>query len=170
MYTGLTMPILKKTKFSPQPVMVEVITSDIKISYDLLDKENLDRIGISRRDIREVQPIFAIPGYLYEEEGIARKHHRLIGSACAKFYTHDGRRFSVDDLWYFDENVKKTHFDGKPHWNHERRIVNHSEERPTIIHFTKHVEGHAIPTSCYIDITLNLGSVGKLAEKRVFRP
>lgn len=166
------MPILRKKKFSPsKPISVEIrIPPKTKISYDLLDKENLEKIGISRNDIREVEPIFAVPGYLYEEEGIARKHHRLLGSACAALATYDNRRYSIDDLWYFDENVKKDHFGGKEHWNHERRIVDHSNHESKILYFTKHVKPHIIPVSPYIEISLDPGPKGKKVKKRVFRP
>jgi len=138
---------VKVKKLSPlDPIKVEVSTATgIGFSYDLLDESNLNKIGISRKDIKEVKTHFAIPGYLYEEEGIAGKHHRLIGSACAILDTHDGRKYSIDDIWYFDENVRKNHFDGKEHWNHERRIVKHSDQGPKKLDITPHVEGHVIP-------------------------
>lgn len=169
----MRLTVLKKKKRSPlDPLKVEVtITPNTMFSYDLLDEKNLEKIGISRSDILRVKPIFAVPGYLYEEEGIAGKHHRLVGSVCAEFVTCDDERYSIDDIWYFDENVKRNHFRGKEHWNHERRIIKHSDqEKPKIIEFTKHVEGHAIPASPYIELSLDLGSRKKKMKKRVFRP
>ena len=161
----------KKKKLSPlDPIKVEISTDDgVTFSYDLLDEKNLNKIGISRKDIDEVEPVFAVPGYLYEEKDIASKHHRLMGSACALFATYDKKRFSIDDIWYFDENVNRTHFNGKEHWNHERRLVEHSDQI-RILDFTDHVESHAIPTSRYIDISLDPGPSGAKVKKRVFRP
>lgn len=166
------MPISRKKKISPlDPIKVEVtIAPSTRFSFDLLDKRNLKKIGISRSHIREVDPIFAIPGYLYEEEGVAGKHHRLLGSACACFTLYDDRRYSIDDIWYFDENTKKNHFGGREHWNHERRIIEHSNQGPKILDITNHVEGHAITASPYIDISLDPGPRGRKVKKRVFRP
>lgn len=168
----IKMPVLRRKKISPfDPLQVEVTPPDeTGFSYDLLDEQNLERIGINRADIEEVRPVFAVPGYLYEEEGVAGKHHRLLGSVCAELTTYDNRRCSIDDLWYFDENVKKNHFGGKPHWNHERRFVDHSTEECKILYRIRHVEPHIIPASPYIDISLDPGPEGKKAKKRVFSP
>ena len=161
----------RKKSSSFNPIKVEVVIAPgVEFSYDLLDKKNLLKIGLSRSDIKEVEPIFAVPGNLYEEEGVAGKHHRLVGSACVAFTTHDERRYSIDDIWYFDENTKRNHFDGKEHWNHERRIVEHSKQGPKILDFTKHVEVHATPVSSHIDISLDPSPRGTKVKKRVFRP
>jgi len=151
-------------------IEVRVKTLDCELSYDLLDNDNLRVFGVSRNDIKEVKPIWAIPGYLYEELGVAGPHHRLIGSACASFSTVNGRNYSIDDLWYYDENIKKTHFGGRPHWNHERRFVKHTKAGPVVLDKTPHVEGHIIEPSPYLDLSMNPGPKGKRVKKRVYRP
>ena len=153
-----------------KPILIETETPKYKVSYDLLEKENLDRIGISREDIKDAIPVFHVPGYLYEENGLAGKNHQLLGSACTSICTYDERKFSIDDLWYFDENKGKTHFGGKPHWNHERRWVNHSNDKSEIIDYEKHAEPHSIEESPYMDISLTDMENGKKSSKRVYRP
>jgi len=107
---------------------------------------------------------------LYTEFGVARPHHRLIGSACASFSTYDGRIGSIDDLWFYDENIKKSHFEGQPHWNHERRFVEHAKTGPVVIKTIKHVEAHMIEPSPYLDLSMNPGPHGKKVKKRVYPP
>lgn len=163
----------RRRKFTISPndeLIVEVDSPKWKLRYNLLDDANIRKIGIPRSEIVEVEPIFAIPGYLYEERGVAGPHHRLIGSACASFYTRDNRLFSIDDLFYFDENPKRSHFGGRQHWNHERRIVEHTAGKPRILLKTKHVKGHVMDSTHYVDISLDPGPDRIKVKKRVYRP
>jgi len=151
-------------------VVEATIPNGPKFSYDLLNKRNLRSCGISREGIKEVETVFAVPGYLYEELGVAGLHHPLVGSACSILVTWDGRRLSIDDIWYFDENIERNHFNGRPHWNHERRFVEHTSKGDRLIDRTKQVEGHTIPASPYIDLSLDPGPEGTKVKQRVFSP
>lgn len=90
---------------------------------ELLSGENLARFGMKEGDIINVRPIFDIPGYLYQEAGIARIAHPCAGSACVSFQDQYGYSYSVDCIAYHDSNPNRSHFNGEPHWNIETRFM-----------------------------------------------
>lgn len=100
---------------------------------------NLKQIGIEKDDIKRIEPFFAVPGELYTEPGVASVTHPCGGSVGVWIYTNDGKRASVQDIFYHDPNIYKTHCDGLPHWNHERRFIDREGEIKTI---SKGIEHH----------------------------
>ena len=118
-------------------------------SIDLLNPENLNRLGIKGEEIEKVDAFFSIPGKHYEEPGVAGPWHLCTGSIGAEVLLNDGRTFGIHEIFYYDENPQQNHYNGLPHWNHERRFVTPSgEERVT------EVEYHIIPDSEKIKLTL----------------
>jgi len=118
----MTMEFLVNTK-------IKVKSSSWCAEYDLLSIENIRKLRVERNCIKNVTMAGAISPNLYPEIGVALPSHPLAGSVCANFEICNGKKYSIDDIWYYDYNLYKTHEMGLEHWNHEIRIVNHTDNK-----------------------------------------
>ena len=131
---------------------IEIKTPDWSVSYNLLDKKHLDYLGIDGKCIRNTDMMGAIPTHLYTEKGVASIGHPLVGSMCLFIDTCDGKKYSIDDIWYYDYNIRKMHYDGKEHWNHETRYVDVTYGK--VIEWTKgETLYHTNPATDWIEAT-----------------
>lgn len=130
------------------------------VSWELLTDENLRKIEIRRGDIKKIEQFFEVPGVLYTEPRVASKTHPCGGSVGVWIYTKDGNRTSVQDILYYDPNIFKTHCDGLPHWNHERRFIDRKGRVETI---KKGIEHHVIEDSDLL--TIHFGGRQKTVSK-----
>jgi len=139
-------------------------TDSKKGSLDIIAVADLKAVKLDSKDIGKIEPAyFSIPGDLYEEQDVASLYHPCGGSIG--FYVHgkDGIRRSIEDIFYYDYNLGKTHFNGKPHWNHERRYCDGSKTWRT-----KNVESHQIPDSASINIMM-LDSKGNVIKRKTIK-
>lgn len=135
---------------SEKEITVKFKTEEEEGSTDLINKENLNELGISFNEIKEIDTHFEFPGTLYTEKGVAKENHPCAGSACTVILTNDGREFGIDEIFYYDYNPQHTHFNGKPHWNHERRFKKPKKEE----YRSKDVELHSIKDSPEINVEM----------------
>ena len=134
-------------------------------SWKIIRQANLENIKLRVEDIRKVEPAyFAIPGDLYEERGVASPFHPCGGSIGIFVLGKDDIRRSIEEIFYYDYNVNQNHYDGKPHWNHEKRFSD--GQRTWRI---KNVEHHQIPDSPSIRIMIRDSKGNILKEKTVKR-
>jgi hypothetical protein len=154
-----TLTFLKKDEAGVKPVMrlsqwvVKFKTSNQEEgSWELLSEENLEELGIKREDIIRIEPFFEVPGVLYTEPGVASETHPTGGSIGVWIYTKDSNRTSIQDIIYYDFNVRKTHYNGLPHWNHERRFINKEGKEKRL---KNDIEWHIIKDSDWISIVFN---------------
>jgi hypothetical protein len=120
-------------------------------TIDPLREENLNSSGFHYSDISSISVSFQHPGILYTEQGVASPNHPCAGSTSAHVLLNDGRKITIDEIFYYDINVNKKHADGLPHWNHETRI----REGNNIVSWKKEsVPYHVIPDSPQIEISL----------------
>ena len=125
---------------------------------ELLKQEHLSRFNMNPNDIKTVSVNYAVPGYLYEELGVASLAHSCAGSACAVFQDPYGHQCSIDYIAYYDSNPHKTHAGGQPHWNSEIRYVKDGN----IIGKIKEVTAHIMEDTPEIEIISNCeGSVNR---------
>lgn len=130
-------------------ITVKFETPQERGSIEMLSAENLSKLGIGVEEIASITTSFAFPGYLYPEQNVATLGHPCAGSACATITTVNGSEFGIDEIFYYDKNVQRTHYNGKSHWNHERRF-----KTPEGTRIEKVPEFHQIPDSEEIKISL----------------
>ena len=136
-------------------------TGSLKGSWDIMKQANLKAIKLDIKDIKTIEPAyFSIPGDLYEEQHVASRFHPCGGSIGVFVEGTDGFRRSIEEIFYYDYNVNKKHYNGKPHWNHERRF---NDGQKTWIE--RSVEYHQIPDSPSIKIMM-LDSKGNIVKKQ----
>lgn len=105
-------------------MMIKFRTSNlVEGTWNLLTPENLAKVNVKLEDIKRIESFFKVPGKLYSEPGVASDIHPTGGSVGVWLYTDTGDRASIQDIIYHDPNINKTHYDGLPHWNHERRYI-----------------------------------------------
>ncbi len=132
--------------------VVKIETSNgFEAIWNLLTPENLARVNITEDEIERIEPFFEVPGTLYTEPGVASYTHPTGGSVGAWIYTQESR-VSIQDIIYYDFNPYHTHYNGLPHWNHERRFidVNGHEER-----ITEGIENHIIDDSETMNVSFD---------------
>jgi len=103
--------------------IIKLATDKEMHEMELLTEENLSRFGMKPNDIVSVSAKFAVPGYPYEELGVASPAHPCAGSACAIFRHPYGDECSIDFISFYDSNPKGRHAGGQPHWNNEIRFT-----------------------------------------------
>jgi hypothetical protein len=79
---------------------IKVVTAKEMYEEELLKPEHLSRFGMKPNDIKTVSANYAVPGYLYEELGVASLAHSCAGSACAVFQDPYGEQCSIDYIAY----------------------------------------------------------------------
>lgn len=142
--------LLERKMVERKKITVKFETSQRRGSIEMLRAENLSKLGIGAEEIASITTSFAFPGYLYPEQNVATLTHPCAGSACATITNVNGSEFGIDEIFYYDKNIHQTHYNGKPHWNHERRFK--TPERTWIEKGEE--EFHQIPDSEEIKISL----------------
>jgi type IV secretory pathway VirB9-like protein len=102
--------------------------------------------------------------YPYEEFNVARCSHPCEGSIGFYVDTQDGHSYLTEETFFYDYNLRQNHFQGLPHWNHERRFDDGNRiwnQRP------ERVEHHAIPDSP--SITWRIEDNGNVINEKVVR-
>lgn len=138
----------------PFSLRIGVYTPTVGPEYwELLSDANLRMFGMSCQDIAKVEYRQHYPGWPYVEIGVASNRHPLIGSGSAIVYFTDGTRATICDIFYQDLNLsgRPDHFNGLPHWNHERRFM-YDGVWQEARRCASTVEHHQIAKSPYIDI------------------
>jgi hypothetical protein len=131
--------------------------------YDLLEDKILARFQKKREDVKSVTWSDNIGGSLYTELGVASPYHPLIGSGSASIEFRDGTYTRICDVFYQDFNQKRTHYDGLPHWNHERRF-----EMPSRVEWDKNPgETHGIDKSLWIEVYVS-NTCGNQFKRRAY--
>ena len=143
---------------------VEFDNGSLKGSWNILKPVNLKAVKLDFKDIKQVEPAyFEIPGDLYEEQDGASHFHPCGGSVGVWIMGKDDVRRSIEEIFYYDYNVNKTHYNGLPHWNHERRFNDGQktwrESKKSI------VEHHQIPDSHAITIMM-LDPIGNVVKEK----
>ena len=152
-----------------QKIIVKIKTSNYEAEWNLLDERNLTELGIRASDIKDaISTFFHVPGYVYEESGVAGPNHPLAGSCGCHIITYNKGTFGIQEIMYHDRGHRGGQ--GQPHWNHERRFLKITDLGAIELKRSKHVDDHCIPDSPYIDWFMNPGPNGKLVRKRVYRP
>jgi len=141
---------------------VKFETASQKGAWDLLTDQNLIKVGIKREMIKEVTPVYEVPGSLYTEAGVASETHPCDGSVGIWIVTHDGLKASIQDIFYYDYNPQGSHSAGLRHWNHERRFID-KEGKEEI--GKEGIEFHIIDDCDWI----NIGFEGR-EQRTVVRP
>jgi hypothetical protein len=141
-------------------------TDSKKGSWTIPTISVLESLKLSPKDVVDVtMAYYAMSNYPYEEVNVARCSHPCEGSIGFFINTKDSR-YLVEDIFYYDYNLKKNHYNGLPHWNHERRL---SDGTQTWYQDTDYVEDHGIPDSPSIiwQITDKGSTVNEKEIKRV---
>jgi len=127
--------------------IVKVRTIHQECSWNLLTDNNLVKMKVCPADIVRIDSFISVPGGFYTEPGVASSGHPLAVSVGVWVYTKNGHRASVQDLLSYDYNIKQTQFNGLPHWNHNRRIIDvNGSEKPAS------VEIHRMRNSDWLEI------------------
>jgi len=142
---------------------IKVVTAKETYEEELLKQEHLSRFYMKPNDIKTVSANYAVPGYLYEELGVASLAHPCAGSACAVFQDPYGHQCSIDYIAYYDSNPHQSHAGGQPHWNSEIRYVKDSN----VIGKTKVVTAHIVEDTPEIEIISNCD--GSVNTQKVLR-
>ena len=121
-------------------------------AWNIITEVNLEKVKVKLKDIKSIETFFEVPGVLYTEPGVARETHPCGGSIGFWINTYDNKRASIQDILYYDPNIRQTHHNGLPHWNHERRFINieGKEDRTK-----ENIEYHIINDSDEITIYFN---------------
>jgi hypothetical protein len=132
---------------------VKLVTDKQVHEIELLSEENLAKLVVKAKDIRNVIPVFAVPGYLYEEANVANINHPCAGSACVNFQDqYHSHSYSIDLIAYHDDNLPRSHFHGEPHWNTEIRYMKDNVELGRVpegvSHTMKDAPSLEIETNC----------------------
>jgi hypothetical protein len=121
-------------------------------SWKIPSRSVLESFKLSPEDVENVELAYnALSNYPYEEVNVARCSHPCEGSIGIYINTNDGRHFLSEEIFYYDYNLGQTHFDGLPHWNHERRLTDGTR---TWYQKKEEVEYHAIPDSPIIALRI----------------
>lgn len=141
-------------------------TDSNKGSWKIPTISVLDAFKLSSIDVVNVSLAYiALSNYPYEEVNVARCSHPCEGSIGVYIDTTDGQRYLSEDIFYYDFNLKKNHYEGLPHWNHERRL---SDGTQTFTQEKDSVEFHGIPDSP--SITWQITDKGSIiSEKEIKR-
>jgi len=136
----------------PEFIVKLKTSNQVEGFWHLITEVNLKKVKVKPEDIKKIEPFFEVPGVLYTEPGVALGTHPCGGSIGLWIYTHDDHRASIQDIIYYDPNICKSHCDGLPHWNHERRFIDveGKEDRTG-----KNIEYHIINDSDEITIYFN---------------
>jgi len=120
--------------------------------WSLLRKGYLRRLGISASDISTSSLTLRsyLPGDLYWVSGIALSGHLCGGSVDWDVVTTSGNAYSFQDVFYYDENLRRSHHGGLPHWNHEARYRLSGDTDWTYWRDPPH---HIIGDSRFLDLT-----------------
>ncbi len=134
----------------------------MEISFDTKSKKGswsvpacsvLRSFKLSQEDIKSVSlAYYALSNYPYEEVNVARCSHPCEGSIGCYINTHDGHQYLTEEIFYYDYNPDRNHFEGLPHWNHERRL---NDGNRTWYQNPKYVENHGIPDSPSITLRIS---------------
>lgn len=146
------------------PIIIGYHTETTADAWSPLTRATLGRLGIQPGEIAHVTTALCAPGQLYTERGLASSGHPCAGSACVLIQTNDGRRGSIDDIFYYDWNPHSSHAGGLRHWNLERRFVLDGRQVGKV---DKTLPAHQIPDSPYLEISMMWGQ--DIQMKRVER-
>ncbi|MCD6504233.1 hypothetical protein J7K52_02515 [Candidatus Bathyarchaeota archaeon] len=155
-----------KRSFKTNKIRVAIVDMEVYFETDSyrgswdVTKPIISKLKIRQTDIEKIEPAyFAISNSPYEEENVARCTHPCEGSIGFYVYTNDGNKYLTEEIFYYDYNLKKSHYNGLPHWNHEVRLNGH---------LLKDVPYHQIPDAPYIKLMVIDGNK-ILYEKTVKR-
>jgi hypothetical protein len=120
-------------------------TDSNKGSWDIPTISVLESLKLSPTDVMDVTlAYYAMSNYPYEEVNVARCSHPCEGSIGFYINTNDRHQYLVEEIFYYDYNLGQSHFDGLPHWNHERRL---NDGIQSWYQKSEQVESHGIPDS-----------------------
>jgi len=133
--------------------------------FELITEKNLERLKITREQIRSIESFEYLPGTLYPEKGKFSEAHPTGGSFGVHLYLEDGRDAWLYGRISFDYNVKQDHEDKKPHWNCDIQPI--SPEGEPLEPYTA-MSWHGLPDSQFleINITNHKGKKGKYKIER----
>jgi len=144
---------------------IKVVTAKEIYVEELLREEHLSIFGMKPSDIKAVSANYAVPGYLYEELGVASMEHPCASSACAVFQDPYDHPCSIDYIVYYDNNPYQTHANGQHHWNSEIRYVKNGKVLGKAE--KKEVSAHILKDTPEVEITSNCD--GGINKKKVPR-
>jgi len=124
-------------------IIVRFKAGQIEGSWNILKDENLAIVCIKLENIKKIEPFFEVPGTLYTEPDVASESHPCSGSIGVWLWTKEDEMASIQEIFYYDKNINKTHYNGLPHWNHERRLIDINGK----VIKERNVEWHIIPDS-----------------------
>ena len=146
-------------------ISFETVSS--KGSWDVLTPSVLRNFKLSIKEVTDVRlAYYALSNYPYEEVNVARCSHPCEGSIGFYIDTQDSRQYMVEEIFYYDFNPMHNphHFNGLPHWNHERQLTDGLQ---TWKHKSKNVEHHGIPDSPLI--TIKITDKGNVINEKVIK-
>jgi len=134
-------------------------------SWDVLTPSVLRSFKLSQKDVLGIRlAYYALSNYPYEEVNVARCSHPCEGSIGFYVDTRDGNKYLTEEIFYYDYNPTQNHFNGIPHWNHERRL---NDGHRTWYEKSKHVEFHGIIDSP--SITLRVTEKGSIIHEKTIK-
>jgi len=140
-------------------------TDSTKGSWNVLTPSVLRSFKLDQKDVLGVRlAYYALSNYPYEEVNIARCSHPCEGSIGFYIDTRDSHQYLSEEIFFYDYNLKRNHFDRLPHWNHERRL---NDGKRTWKQDSKYVENHGIPDSP--SITLRIMDEGSIVNEKVVK-
>ena len=140
-------------------------TDSSKGSWSILTSSVLRSFKLSQKDVLDVRlAYYALSNYPYEEVNVARCSHPCEGSIGFYIDTKDRHRYLTEEIFFYDYNLRQNHFQGLPHWNHERRL---NDGKRTWYQSSEHVENHGIPDSP--SITLRIADKGSIINEKVIK-
>lgn len=141
-------------------------TDSNKGSWDIPTISVLESFKLDPNGVVDVTLAYsALSNYPYEEVNVARCSHPCEGSIGFYINTDDKRQYLVEEIFYYDYNLRQNHFEGLPHWNHETRL---NDGTRTWYQKSQQVESHGIPDSPTLTIGV-LDENSLLNEKEVKR-